>query len=115
MTPVRSSMSGPQHLVDVDRFVETLDPDKTLVRELKALPEAQLAHRARHQHAPALARRAHPSRELNGSAEEVVAFGDRLPGTHGCADLERHLVTAAALRHRLLDRDRGLDCATHRR
>jgi hypothetical protein len=33
-------MSGPNHLVDVYRFVEALDLDETLVLELKALAEA---------------------------------------------------------------------------
>jgi hypothetical protein len=52
----RDPMSGPTHLVEVDRLLEAFDLDKSLVLELKALAEAQLANRARHQHATTLAR-----------------------------------------------------------
>ena len=95
------------------RLVEALDLDKTLVLEMKALAKAQ-PRTTLDTSATALARRAHPSRELNGSAEEVVAFGDWFTSTHGSADLERHFVAAAALGNRSLDPDRGLHGASRR-
>ena len=56
-----------------------------------------------------------PCGELDGGAEEIVAFGYGLAGAHADADVDGVVGRLAVLVERALDRDRGFDGAGDRR
>src|SRR3954452_20646917 len=107
---------APDDLVEWNELVEALELVGPARLEAEALPDAQLAHRGRHEDRAGGRVVTRPRGQLHRRAEQVVALGHRLARAHADPDPDRMLGAARLMVvERTLDRDRALDRARHRR
>src|SRR6266516_1483404 len=106
-----SSAIPPPHLIHPHRLLEALRDELPAVGEEEAFPDAQPAHRVRHQDLPTLRLSGDAGCEDDGGAKEVAVLFDRLTRVQADAYGQRLTLT---LSEGTLESNGALDSPRHR-